>query len=180
MAGICGLGVRNFSLRLWYTTVSTIQEAERARVMSKKTYISSSDKKTREIARKFADNLKVGDVVCLYGDLGFGKTTFTKGIAEGLGISTRIISPTFTIIREHAVKNHESRIMKLVHVDLYRVENEKQIAELGIEEILADQSSIKILEWAKKAHDLLPKKRWEVRFELAEKENERVINIYEQ
>lgn len=139
--------------------------------MNSKIYLTKTDSETMAIAREFAQALKIGDVVCLYGDLGFGKTTFTKGIAEGLGISTRIISPTFTIVRDHG---------GLKHIDLYRIESERQLSELGLKEILGDVNSVKIIEWAEKAHDLLPKKRWEVKFELGAQENERKITIYEQ
>lgn len=134
------------------------------------TYISKNDKETQQIAREFSKKLTPGDVVLLYGDLGFGKTTFTKGIAEGLGIQARIISPTFTIVRNHGV---------LQHVDLYRIESSQQLIELGFEEIIADQNTITVVEWPERVQ-VLPKKRWDVRFELGEQSNERRISTNEQ
>lgn len=152
--------------------------------------ITKSDKETVKLGNEFAKKLKPGDVIFLFGDLGFGKTTFTKGIAEGLGIKERIISPTFTIIREHKVKIQNSKgkneikkstptksgsvIMKMFHVDLYRVENEKQLKEIGISEIINNRSSIVIVEWPEK----LPEKKpnWSIYFEM-NKDNTRTINI---
>lgn len=125
-----------------------------------KTIISRSDVETQKIGEEFAKTLKAGDTVFLFGDLGFGKTTFVKGVARGLGIKSRIISPTFTIIRTHG-KTH--------HIDLYRVDNYKQLEELGLDEILKDPRSIKLIEWPEKL-EKMPKKRWEVRFEMDKKD----------
>lgn len=125
--------------------------------------ISKSDTDTQEAGFEFSKELKPGDIVLLYGDLGFGKTTFVKGVAKGLGIDSRIISPTFTIIRIHE---------NMHHIDLYRIENMKQLEEIGLKEILEDKSSIKLIEWPEKL-DSVPEERWEVRFEM-EGENRRI------
>lgn len=129
-------------------------------------FISTSDEETQKLGEEFAQELAPGDVVLLYGELGFGKTTFVKGVARGLGITDRIISPTFTIIRIHS---------NLHHIDLYRIENQKQIIEVGLKEILQDKTSIKLIEWPKKLEEV-PKKRWEIRFTL-NKDATRTINI---
>lgn len=142
-----------------------------------KSYVSYSEDQTRKIAKTFSGTLKPGDVVCLYGDLGYGKTTFVKGIALAFGITSRIISPTFVLIRKHGIKNHELRIMNLFHIDLYRIENKKQLIELGIKEILDDENSIKLIEWPEQAFDFLPAKRWDIEFELGTRENKREITI---
>lgn len=148
------------------------------------TYISKSDAQTRKIARKFAGELKSGDVVTLSGDLGYGKTIFSKGIAEGLGIEKRIISPTFTIIREHQIKSQKSKVKStnknskvgtMYHIDLYRIENESQLEEVGVNEILGETNSIKIIEWPEKVKDI--KAQWEIRFELGKQDHERKIEI---
>jgi len=128
--------------------------------------ISHSEAATKKIGEEFAKKLKKGDVVFLYGDLGFGKTTFVKGIGLGLGITARIISPTFPIIRSHG---------KFYHIDLYRIEDKTGLENLGLHEILEDEETIKVIEWPEKL-DTIPKNRWEVRF-LLDKDNVRIINI---
>lgn len=134
--------------------------------MDKNSYISKSDEETQMLGQKFAKELKLGDIILLYGNLGYGKTTFVKGIARGLGISSRIISPTFTIIRIHG---------NMHHIDLYRIENLKQLEEIGIREILQDKESIKLIEWPEKLSQV-PKKHIEVKIRL-NKDDTRTINI---
>lgn len=132
-----------------------------------KVFITKNSEETKTLGRSFAKSLRVGDVVCLHGDLGSGKTTFVQGLAEGLGIKNRIISPTFIIIRTY--KN-------FYHVDLYRVEKEDDIKTLGLEEIINDKSRVVAIEWAQKMKNFLPKKRIDVRFSY-EGENKRKINF---
>lgn len=78
--------------------------------------------------------LEPSDVVALYGELGSGKTTFTKGIARGMGVKAEVLSPTFTLIHEHPGR------VSLYHVDLYRLEDEEEIWNLGIEDYLLGSS----------------------------------------
>ena len=127
---------------------------------------SKNEIETEKAGFDFAKSLQAGDLVFLYGDLGFGKTTFVKGVARGLGIKTRIISPTFTIVREH--KN-------LYHIDLYRIESKSQIDGLGLSEIL-QSDYIKLIEWPENMFDNLPSKRIDVKI-LLNKDNTRTINI---
>lgn len=141
------------------------------------TYNSKSYKETQDIGFRFAQGLKPGDTVYLYGDLGFGKTTFVKGVAKGLGINSRIISPTFVIVRSHKIEHPKSNIQNLVHVDLYRIENKKQLEEIGIDEMINDTFSIKLVEWPEKGEGM-GKPQWKVRF-VMNKDNTRTINIYE-
>ncbi|MFI5265349.1 MAG: tRNA (adenosine(37)-N6)-threonylcarbamoyltransferase complex ATPase subunit type 1 TsaE [Candidatus Levyibacteriota bacterium] len=132
---------------------------------------SKSDKDTQVIGEEFAKELKPGDIVLLYGDLGFGKTTFVKGVAKGLGVTSRIISPTFVVIRSH--KTHSG---ELSHIDLYRLENKEQLKEIGLDELMQDKFSIKLIEWPERMN--MGGKRWEVKFKM-NKDNTRTINIYE-
>ncbi len=124
-----------------------------------KVFISNSFKETQELGRDFAKTLKRGDIVFLYGDLGFGKTTFVQGLAEGLGIKNRIISPTFVMVR-----SYDLEVMSFFHIDLYRAENEKDIEGIGIEEIINNKNNIVVIEWAEKLKSYLPRKRIDVRF----------------
>ncbi len=110
-------------------------------------YISKSAEETKEIAKKLAEQVKNKSVVIgISGELGAGKTTFTQGFAEGLGITEKINSPTFTIIKQHNIPNSSKN---LYHIDLYRLEN-PNIKELGIEEIVSDNNSILLIEWPEK------------------------------
>lgn len=104
---------------------------------------------TIELGKKIATSLEAGDVVLLDGELGAGKTTLTKGIAQGLGIDSNIKSPTFTLVREY----RNGRI-PLFHMDMYRLENSDPF-EVGIDEYL-DESGICVIEWSEFIAELLP------------------------
>ncbi len=99
-------------------------------------------------------------VICLYGELGSGKTTFAQGFAKAFGITSRLLSPTFIIVRRYRL---EKDVGFLHHVDLYRVESEKDLVSIGLPEILADSDSVVLVEWAEKLERLLPKGRIDVR-----------------
>lgn len=126
---------------------------------------------TQVFAKDFAKNLKGGDTLCLYGNLGAGKTTFVQGLASGLGIKQRIISPTFIIIREYKIKN-----LDFYHIDLYRIESKHDLIGLGIKEIISNTNNIIAIEWAEKLQDLMPKRRIDLRLEYID-ENKRKITI---
>jgi tRNA threonylcarbamoyladenosine biosynthesis protein TsaE len=100
---------------------------------------SEQPEQTRDFAKRLAVLLQPGDVIALEGDLGAGKTTFTKGLAEGLGITRNVNSPTFTIIKEY-----QGRI-PLYHMDVYRVED--AFEDLGFEEYF-EGNGVTVVEWA--------------------------------
>ena len=115
-------------------------------------YITTSEKETMKLGRDLAKQLQsVGGVVALVGNLGAGKTTFVQGFAEGLGIKDKILSPSFVLIRQHKIPDSESR---LFHVDLYRLENDKDLTSLGLNEFWSHPGNIVIIEWAEKAKKL--------------------------
>ena len=109
----------------------------------------SSVEETWELARRFAQELESGDVVCLEGDLGAGKTTFVQALASAMGVPGRVTSPTFCIVQEHA----GSRL--LVHMDLYRLHDESDVEAIGWEDYLA-QGAILAVEWPERAGSLVP------------------------
>jgi tRNA threonylcarbamoyladenosine biosynthesis protein TsaE len=114
--------------------------------------ISKSISSTLNIGKKIAENLEAGDIICLFGELGSGKTVLTKGIASGLGINkSKIVSPSFVLIRQY----NQSRL-PLYHFDLYRLKAPKDILLLGYEEYLYGEG-IAVIEWADKLGYLLPK-----------------------
>jgi len=115
--------------------------------------ISESVAQTLNIGRKLAKNLKSGDIICLFGELGSGKTVLAKGIASGLGAKLeKIISPSFVLLRAHKGKK-----LNIYHFDLYRLRNPHDILVLGYEEYLYNQA-VTIIEWADRLKYLLPKK----------------------
>lgn len=122
---------------------------------------TNSAQETQAIAKKFANKLHPGDIVLLYGNLGAGKTTFTQGLAKGLGITRRIISPTFILMRTYEMANAKT----FYHVDLYRLEKDKEIEGIGFIEKIGIKDSIIVIEWPEKLQGYVPKKRWEIHIE---------------
>lgn len=133
--------------------------------------ISKSPEETVEIGARIAKGLKKGDVVALIGNLGSGKTVFTKGIAKGLGVKDvrYVNSPTFVIIKEY-----KGRI-PLYHFDLYRVDKANTLDSETLEEYFCDDG-ISVVEWAEKLKRALPPKHLEVRLSVAG-EKKRKIEI---
>lgn len=118
---------------------------------------SKSEKDTEEFAKKIAEQCKIYNVICLYGEMGVGKTTFTKSMAKALGVNTRIISPSYTLIRTHKITDNK----KLYHIDVYRMTEESDVSE--IEEIL-NTNNVIIIEWADKIKSILPENRIDIEF----------------
>ena len=137
---------------------------------------AGSAQETKRFAKKFAESLKPGDVVALYGQLGSGKTTFIQGLSKGLGVDNFVTSPSFVIINEYPLSGGK-KAHSFYHIDLYRLDNEEDIRDLGIEE-LCGADSIVAIEWADKALDLLPSASKKIRFEFVS-ENERKITVEE-
>ncbi len=110
---------------------------------------SESEGQTKEIGRRLAEHLRAGDVVCLYGELGAGKTIMVKGMAPVFGIQERdITSPTFTIIAEHR------GTLPFYHIDLYRLDK-NSVQEIGLHEYLYG-GGISVIEWAERAGEAIP------------------------
>lgn len=147
-----------------------------------KIFVTKNFEETQNLGREFAtrkllvQRISLLNTVALYGDLGSGKTTFVQGLAEGLRITRRIISPTFVIIRTYKIKIKDkgSMIKNFYHIDLYRIMSHKNIDMLGLEEIIKDPQNIVAIEWAEKMGRLLPEKRWEIRFEYLEEDKRRI------
>ncbi len=106
-------------------------------------YVTKSLEETYALATEIASRLEGGEALLLNGTLGAGKTTFTKGLGLALGVTKTIVSPTFTIIKEY-----KGAKFNLYHIDMYRIEDEDEIYELGIEELYTDDS-ITVIEWNK-------------------------------
>jgi tRNA threonylcarbamoyladenosine biosynthesis protein TsaE len=131
----------------------------------------NSVEETWALARKFTEGLKSGDVICLEGDLGAGKTTFTQGLAAALGVSGRVTSPTFCIVQEHL---GDGKL--LVHMDLYRLHGEEDVEAIGWEDYLA-RGAIMVVEWPERAGSLVPESAYHIIFRYNEGEESRAIQI---
>jgi tRNA threonylcarbamoyladenosine biosynthesis protein TsaE len=141
-----------------------------------KIFVTNNFTETQSLGEKFAKTLKGGKLIALYGNLGGGKTTFVQGMALGLGIKNRVISPTFIIIRSYKIKRKTQNAGLFYHVDLYRTETVDDIKGLGIDEFMLKSNNIVVIEWAEKMKDFLPKQRIDVYFTYLE-ENKREIKF---
>lgn len=151
-----------------YRRCSTADETEVH--MSDMEKLTNSPEETKAFARGFAETLRGGEVICLEGDLGVGKTVFVKGLAEGLGIDREILSPTFTIVREY-----EEGRLKLNHFDVYRVDDPDEMFYIGFEEYLSG-GGVNVIEWASNIEELLPDDA--IRIQMTwRSERERLIHI---
>ena len=111
---------------------------------------SQTEQDTRAIGRKLGESCNPGDIVLLHGDLGVGKTVFTKGFAEGLGIQEPVNSPTFTI-----VQIYEEGRMPFYHFDVYRIGNEEEMDEIGYEDYFFGEG-VCLIEWSERIEGILP------------------------
>ena len=110
---------------------------------------SNSYEETQKIAEKFSKTLKAGDVLCMYGDLGVGKTAFVQGLAKGLGIDVPITSPTFTIVNEYSGR------LPLYHFDVYRIGDVEEMDEIGYEDCFYGEG-VCLIEWSTLIQEILP------------------------
>ena len=159
--------------------------------------ITNSASETEKLGENLALKVKNGGLTALYGELGSGKTTFVKGLARGLGIKKRIVSPTFIFIRQYEILRSEKARTKethrecaehspgvgelasarfFYHIDLYRINKAEDARGLGLEEILSDSKNIVVIEWAARIKKLLPKKRIDIHFKYLD-ENKREVLI---
>ncbi|MBR6700898.1 MAG: tRNA (adenosine(37)-N6)-threonylcarbamoyltransferase complex ATPase subunit type 1 TsaE [Firmicutes bacterium] len=135
-----------------------------------KEFHTASEKETKEIAGDFAAELKPGDIVCLYGDLGCGKTAFSQAAIEALGVTEMVTSPTFTIVREYEGK------FPVYHFDVYRVHSEEDMFEIGYEDYFYGKG-VCFIEWAELIEELLPEKVYKIYLQYTDEEDGRMIRI---
>ena len=112
-------------------------------------YRTRSEKETESLGEEFAKSLAPGKVIAFTGDLGAGKTAFTRGLARGLGISDRVTSPTFTIVNEY-----QGGRLPLFHFDMYRLESSEELFDIGWEDYLR-RGGVCAVEWSEKVSDAL-------------------------
>lgn len=131
-------------------------------------FVSHSYKETLSLGEKFAKVLKKGDIVCLFGELGVGKTAFVKGLAKGLRLKkAHVHSPTFTLLNVYEGKT------PLYHFDLYRITS-SELFNLGYEEFFYGQG-VTAVEWSERLEELMPAESWNVRLEHAGEDERKIF-----
>jgi tRNA threonylcarbamoyladenosine biosynthesis protein TsaE len=139
--------------------------------------ITKSRNETISFGKKVASKVKGGELFCLYGNLGSGKTTFMEGFIGYFIPKKRVLSPTFIISRQYVVFGN--KIKNIVHADLYRIENVKDIEGLGFSEYIKQIDTVIAVEWAEKWENKLPDKRTDIYFEYLNENSRKIIVNYE-
>lgn len=137
-----------------------------------KIHISTSERETEALGAALARELAPGSIVLLCGDLGAGKTVFSRGFARGLGVTEPVSSPTYTIVQEYELPTGN----RLYHMDLYRITDERAALGFGVDEFLSEPGAFSLVEWPERIAGLLPDTA--IRVELRHRsEDEREIRI---
>ncbi len=137
---------------------------------------SLSDEDTLGIGRMFARRISRGDIVLLFGDLGSGKTKFVQGICSGFGVEEPVVSPTFTLINIYNARNGDGRLLRIHHIDCYRLESTGEADRIGIGELFGGDG-ICLVEWPQICLPLLTGPYWKIELERGDSENIRNIRI---
>jgi tRNA threonylcarbamoyladenosine biosynthesis protein TsaE len=135
--------------------------------METRQYKTESEAETIQLGYEFASNLKPGDTIAMYGELGSGKTQFIKGLCKYFKVGEIVTSPTFTIINQY-FGTIGSNDITIYHIDLYRIKNIQELEEIGFVDCLMCRDAIKIVEWAEKADEYLRKANFVVRIKPSE------------
>ena len=138
------------------------------------TFDTASATETRALGERLAKLLRAGDVVLLQGDLGSGKTTLTQGIARGLGIADYVQSPTFVLVAEYDGRAADGGVLRLYHLDLYRLEGTSDLASVGFADYLESEDGVSVIEWPERAGGELPEAYLLVRIEHAGGDTRRI------
>ena len=130
-------------------------------------FLSDSEVRTRQYAADLAARLQAGDTLYLYGELGAGKTAFTRGIVGYFDSGIDVTSPSFSMINIYPTRP------EIVHVDLYRIAGERDVDDLGLSELI-DSDSLVVVEWAEKCESIAPKRLFRVRMAIVSEEERRI------
>lgn len=133
-------------------------------------YILKTEEDTENLAKEIASRIKGGETIGLVGDLGAGKTTFSKYLAKALGVESHVNSPTFVIMKVYETHGHGIRYV--AHMDAYRLSNSNQLSEIGLDVYLNNPDSVVIIEWAEKIKEALPKNTIWIEFKIVGEERE--------
>jgi tRNA threonylcarbamoyladenosine biosynthesis protein TsaE len=116
-------------------------------------FVSRSPEQTRRLGARLGTLLRGGDIVCLQGSLGAGKTSLAQGVGRGWGIGQTLISPTYVLIREY---ERAEDLLHLYHIDLYRISGVDEAYGLGLDEILGHHYAVCIIEWPERIETMIP------------------------
>lgn len=135
----------------------------------------------QEFAKEFLNTIQPNNgatILCLQGDLGAGKTTFTQQIAKIFNIKDHITSPTFILQKKYEIKSSPftnlEQISQIIHMDMYRIEDVKELESLGFRELLKDPKNLLIIEWPEKVAEAIPKVSYMISFEFVDETTRRV------
>lgn len=146
--------------------------------------ITKDEKETLNFAKDLAKGFKGGEIIALIGDLGAGKTVFTKGLAEGLGVEKTVNSPTFVVMKNYLTSlrlrgasesDTKKTINELVHIDAYKLSSGEELAQIGVLDYFKRDDCVTVIEWPEKVEDILPKKV--IRIEIEIKKDSRAIHV---
>jgi tRNA threonylcarbamoyladenosine biosynthesis protein TsaE len=160
--------------------------------LMKKAFIAKNSRQTQKLGEMLSKELRGGEIICLTGELGSGKTTFSQGVLRGLGAKGPHTSPTFVVMKKYKVKAHRnlafslrqtscrnslkpSFIQNIYHLDAYRV-GPRDILDLGWKEIISDKKNVIIVEWAERMNKIIPKRAVWIKFKHLKK-SEREITM---
>lgn len=135
-------------------------------------FISKSEAETERFAEELAKKYQDSPTFLLFGNLGAGKTAFTRGLARGYGSAVRVSSPTFTLVHEY------SGDKKVYHFDLYRIESEEELFDIGFEEYFSE-NTVRVIEWPDAFLELMPEDSIEIHITYGEDDTTRVIEVKE-
>lgn len=137
-----------------------------------------NEKETLAFAENFAKKLFGGEIIALIGELGAGKTVFTRGLARGFGIKQKIQSPTFLLMKIYKIQDTKYKIQNLVHVDAYRLSGAGELVDIGLLDWLGRPDTVTVIEWADKVPEILRGRRViKIKMELGKREKERKIEV---
>ena len=141
-----------------------------------KEIITENAEETKALGKEIAENVSGGEIFCLKGELGAGKTTFSQGFLRGLGVEGALTSPTFVVMKEYAIKDENLKLKKIYHIDTYRVESE-DVLNLGWEGMIKDKENIILVEWPEKIKDIIPKDAVWLEFESIDEKKRKITFV---
>lgn len=124
----------------------------------KSTIITHSPEETKRFGQSLvaSDQIRGGLIITLSGDLGAGKTHLTQGLIAALGVANPVTSPTFTLLQLYSVPQPRAGIMRIAHIDAYRLQNSRELLAIGAEDYIHDPHTLTVIEWPEQVRDILP------------------------
>lgn len=136
--------------------------------------VLKGEQATIKFANEFAKSLQGGEIILLSGDLGAGKTTFTRGLGKALGVKQNVNSPTFVVMKVYHADT--ATVNKLVHIDAYRLNSGRDLMNIGATEYFGAEKTVVVIEWPEKVEDILPKNAMRINIKNID-ENKRELTI---